>query len=300
MLSNRRGLTLVEMLVVVAIVGMLVGILMPALQAARESARQSSCRNNLRQLGIAINHYASSNSFYPYSVPYAGPTDAPAPADCNGTGWILRLLPFLDQASLYDRFNAGDCFSGSYNSGGLWKSGCREVMQVQTAILHCPSDSEARELSTTQPWMENIPVSRTSYKGVIGDTRIGGGWTGSADCRTTVKCPGIFWMHTFHGRISPAHVRDGLSNTFFVGEDVVGQNAHSAAYFSNGDYASCAAPPNFFNRPPRPRDWWMVMSFRSLHPGGVNFCLADGSVQFIDETIDLRTYQALATKAGRD
>jgi len=100
--------------------------------------------------------------------------------------------------------------------------------------------------------------------------------------------------------LSPANVRDGLSNTFAVGEDVVVANHHSVAYYSNGDYASCHAPLNYFPQPPTPDHWPSVMSFRSLHPGGAHFCLADGSIHFVGETIDLTVYQALSTRAGRE
>jgi prepilin-type processing-associated H-X9-DG protein len=135
---------------------------------------------------------------------------------------------------------------------------------------------------------------------VIGDTRMGGAHTGSPDCHTRTKCPGLFWRHTWFSPISPANVRDGLSNTFAVGEDVVAANHHSVAYYANGDYSSCHAPLNYFPQPPTPDHWPSVMSFRSLHPGGAHFCFADGSVHHVSETIDLTIYQGLSTKAGQE
>ena len=83
-----------------------------------------------------------------------------------------------------------------------------------------------------------------------------------------------------------------------VGEDVAFHNHHSTAYYCNGDYSSCHAPLNYMPDPPTPNDWWNVISFRSLHPGGAQFCLADGSVHFVSETIDYDLYRALSTKAG--
>jgi prepilin-type processing-associated H-X9-DG protein len=85
-----------------------------------------------------------------------------------------------------------------------------------------------------------------------------------------------------------------------IGEDVPAENIHSAAFFSNGDYASCHAPLNYFPEPPIPTNWPLVMSFRSRHPGGANFCMADGSVRFVADSIELQLYQDLATKAGRE
>ena len=201
---------------------------------------------------------------------------------------------------MFDRFTAGGCFAGSYSSGGLWKAGCRELMQVPTVTLHCPSDGDVVALSSDQYQWAGIPVCQTSYKGVIGDTRMGGAHTGSPDCHTRTKCPGLFWRHTWFSPILPASVRDGLSNTFTVGEDVVAANHHSVAYYANGDYSSCHAPLNYFPQPPVPDQWPLVMSFRSLHPGGAHFCFADGSVHFVSETIQLTVYQALSTKAGQE
>jgi prepilin-type processing-associated H-X9-DG protein len=91
-----------------------------------------------------------------------------------------------------------------------------------------------------------------------------------------------------------------MTNTLMVGEDVPAHNWHSTAYYCNGDYSSCHAPLNYLPEPPTPADWWNVMSFRSLHPGGAQFCMADGSVRFFDEQIDYVLYRALSTKAGEE
>jgi len=300
-LNRPRGMTLVELLVVIAIIALLVALLLPAVQGAREAARRLQCSNNLKQLGIAIAGHIAHREAFPHSVAYDGPTDGnPGPPDRNGQGWILAILPYLEQQPLFDRFAAGGCFAGSSPSGGLWKPGCRELMQLQTATLHCPSDADVVGLSTSQYQWIGIPVCQTSYKGVIGDTRMGSAHTGSPDCHTRTKCPGLFWRHTWFSPISPASVRDGLSNTFAVGEDVVAANHHSVAYYANGDYSSCHAPLNYFPQPPTPDHWPSVMSFRSLHPGGAHFCFADGSVHHVSETIDLTIYQGLSTKAGQE
>jgi prepilin-type processing-associated H-X9-DG protein len=95
-------------------------------------------------------------------------------------------------------------------------------------------------------------------------------------------------------------VTDGTSNTLMIGEDVAEENYHSVAYYANGDYASCHAPLNYFPKPFRPMDWWDVMSFRSRHSRGANFCYADGSVRFVAETIDHAIYRALSTRGGHE
>ena len=88
----------------------------------------------------------------------------------------------------------------------------------------------------------------------------------------------------------------GTSNTLMVGEDVSAQNWHSAMYFSNGDYASCHQPINKFVNPPTRSAWPQIMSFRSMHTGGANFALADGSVVFVRQSIDFAGYRALCTR----
>jgi len=295
------GMTLVEMLVVIVIIALLMALLLPAVQGVREAARRIHCRNNLKQIGIALSGHVAYHNAFPHSVAYDNPNDVnPGPPDRNGRGWILGILPYLEQQPLFDRFTAGDCFAGSFPSGGLWKPGCRELMRLQTATLHCPSDSGVVALSTNAGQWVGIPVAQTSYKGVIGDTRMGGAHTGSPECHTRTKCPGMFWRHTWFSPISPASIRDGLSNTFAVGEDVVAANLQSVAYYANGDYSSCHAPLNYFPRPPTPNQWAFVMSFRSLHPGGAHFCFADGSVHYVSESIELAVYQGLATRAGRE
>jgi len=118
------------------------------------------------------------------------------------------------------------------------------------------------------------------------------------DCHQTVDCRGIFWRFSFYKTVGINDIHDGTSNTFLIGEDVPEHNHHSAAFYANGDYASCHAPLNFFPDPPDPDNWPRVMSFRSRHPGGAHFCMADGSVRFIAQSIDLQLYQNLATKSS--
>ncbi len=162
--------------------------------------------------------------------------------------------------------------------------------------------------------LDGTEASQTSYKGVIGDDEIGypsSRWTqGSTTagyapkngpyantCHRTRNCPGMFWRHSYLNPVRFNQVKDGLSNTFMLGEDVPAYNQWSQAFYGNSDYDSCDAPPNYF-----PADggagYWDDMCFRSLHPLGVHFCLGDGSVRFISEMIDYHLYMALATKAG--
>jgi prepilin-type N-terminal cleavage/methylation domain-containing protein len=114
--KNRGGFTLVELLVVIAIIGVLVALLLPAVQAAREAARRSQCENNLRNLALALQNYHGVRNQLPTSVsPWP---EGPKPAkSLSGKGWILTVLPFLEQQALYDEFKAKLGFEGPMNSG---------------------------------------------------------------------------------------------------------------------------------------------------------------------------------------
>lgn len=290
--SQRGGFTLIELLVVIAIIGILVGLLLPAVQKVREAANRARCSNNLKQLGLAVHNYHSAYDLFPIShSPWA---EGPRPvAPLTGRGWILLCLPFMEQDALYRQFDPSITSS-------LWS--CAAAMNTQIKGLRCPTDySDVNAHNTLQYQWSPIPVALTNYKGVIGDNRMGGTTAfpgGSPDCHNTIGCPGIFYRNDYEEPFGLARVTDGTSNTFMIGEDVILHNHHSAAYYSNGDYAACHAPLNFMPNPPQPDNWPLVISFRSLHLGGANFCLADGSVRFVSDSTNYVPYQAMCTKAG--
>jgi prepilin-type N-terminal cleavage/methylation domain-containing protein len=293
--DGRTGFTLVELLVVIAVIGILVALLLPAVQAAREAARRIQCINNLKQIGIAIHGHHDTYKLLPESHSQWSQEGGPGPY--TGRGWILKILPFIDQQPLYDQFNpslTGDMWNG----GGL--QNCWPQMQTILSVLQCPSDGSNR-LSDTQAQCGGFLVAVTNYKGVMGTCNMGGGWPNSPSGMITldhINNNGLFFRNSSQVLIRFADVTDGLSNTLAVGEDVSEQNWHGAAFYSNGDFASCAAPLNFFLHPPDPGNWSRVISFRSKHPGVVNFCAADGSVRTISQTADWLTYQQTCTRNG--
>jgi prepilin-type N-terminal cleavage/methylation domain-containing protein len=298
--ARQRGFTLVELLVVIAIIGILVALLLPAVQAAREAARRMSCTNNLKQLALAVHNYHDVHGMLPISISPWSEQTRPTP-ERNGKGWIVSILPQMEQQGLYEQFIPG--FQGQMFSGtGIMDPVCRPAMRTKLSVLKCPTDPNSRENTTQQYQWSGIEVATTSYKGVIGDTRMGG--NGSVhqgtmpDCHNRVGCNGLFYRNNYQEPIRLAAITDGTSNTFMIGEDVPGQNNHSAAFYSNGDYASCHAPLNYFPIPATPNAWPNVMSFRSLHPNGALFALADGSVRYISETIGYTEYRELCTRAG--
>jgi len=360
------GFTLVELLVVIAIIGVLVALLLPAVQAAREAARRASCINNLKNVALAAINYHDTHKAFPvdedYSVysavrcdlvasnpPTYGPTGGSGLTHCpalksnedelrqskqlDGGGWIVRVLPFLEQQSLYDRFNIpGHGLNGSWidtSNLGMNNTGdpaFREAVETQPAVLVCPSDEfggrqpEQWPYSNGKlvPFATQLNVATTCYKGSAGDAGFEAQpphrdliWHSGITAYQAVDNPGIFWRYSYvKGGVKLKEVTDGASNTFLIGE-ASPEDHNSPAWSSDGDWAvagiqlnwrwqgngaclSNSGEPN----PGLPTCWPNMRGFRSKHPGGVNFANADGSVTFINDSIEHLTYRALSTKAG--
>jgi prepilin-type processing-associated H-X9-DG protein len=248
----------------------------------------------------------------------------------------LEEQPLFDQYKKGGAFEgsyypASICRSPRPDRGlGSLKNGISvpELLKTQLSVLQCPSDPDVKQLSDKQFEFVGCEVARTSYKGVLDDTFLGEADNASFennepgsqyrsgiysepsthplmtqyDCHRDVRCRGIFFRHTFQRPVTLAKVTDGTSKTLMIGEDVPNYNLHSTAYYSNGDWCSCNIPLNYgLNLPPDPTgapDWWNWQGFRSLHPGGLNFCLADGSVRFVAEQADHVTFRTSCTRDG--
>lgn len=336
--QSIAGFTLVELLVVIAIIGVLVALLLPAVQAAREAARRMSCVNNLKNLALATQNFHDAKKHLPYSVDYGRyggetyPDGSPASpskycgpnssSNCSklyfhGKGWIVDILPQLEQQAKYDRIKPYIETSGSPNrflanatSGrGIGHHEIRDITSQQIPVLTCPSDESATPREDLWHWP--FQTASTSYKGVAGDTAVGESfgaptlwtspeWGSAPDCFERLGCNGLFWRFSYYEPTNYKRISDGLSNTFLIGESVVEQDLHAAALFSDGDWASCNQQLNYFvpNLESVKQDWFDVRGFRSNHPGGANFAHADASIHFINEGIDHLVYRGLSTKDG--
>lgn len=335
--SVRLAFTLVELLVVIAIIGILVAMLLPAVQSAREAARRMSCVNNMKNVALAVHNYHDANKKFPVSMGFWGGTDT-GEGDGPAAGWILAVLPYLEEGVLYDRFKEGGAFEGKFNSArtrapspGLGLASLEngvsvpELMATQLTILQCPSDESASLLSSAQYGWFNVPVAVTSYKGVLGDSAIReeittytndasqypsgvydrpgpGNKDPDRDCHNDTRCRGIFFRQSWRKPVKFSKVSDGTSKTYMIGEDIVAYNHHSTAFYSDGDWCSCNVPlNNLLNVPPQPAgqdDWWELRSFRSLHPSGANFARVDASVSFVTDTVDNVVYRTSCTRDG--
>ncbi len=194
--DKRVGFTLVELLVVIAIIGILVGLLLPAVQAAREAARRMQCSNNLKQFGLAMHNYESAHKRFP-SGNLAGPSFS------VGLSVHSRLLPFMEQAALYQMVNYNFAFDHAANN---------DARMQRIPIFICPSDDPSKLPPTLG--------GPSSYYGNSGTNILAGSPpTLSSDPNFGMpECNGIFYRES---RIKPADIMDGLSNTVAFSEKLL-------------------------------------------------------------------------------
>ena len=312
----RAGFTLIELLVVIAIIAILIGLLVPAVQKVRESANRTQCENNLKQLALACHNYHDSFQTLPRNGDpknLANSHTGPGTGCCGTTGahwsWIAQILPYLEQTSLY---NDGGLPFGYMNANAQ----SLKVVGSSFATVLCPSDLafssnggdgvriDAADLGTT-------PAGVTNYKGVAGSNWGKDYWPAEVAFATIYKNvgknnsfnglengDGIFWRGDVRkGKLPLRFITDGTSNTFMIGEDLPDMILWNAWAYSNGATATCAIPPN--NTPAAGSgDWSTRYSFRSRHPGGLQFAMADGSVHFITQDIPQAVYRGLSTIRG--
>lgn len=314
--SARSGFTLVELLVVIAIIGILIAMLLPAVQAAREAARRMQCGNNLKQLGVAMENYHSTHKRYtPAYVTTVGGggvhgTPDPDTHDAgSGWAWGAMLLPFLEENSIYEQINF---------SLPCWDTANETAATQQISAYLCPSATGTDSLCPIVKTSGGTPVAqfgRSCYVANVGNEEPWG-WT--VDSYTGIADGPLFR----NGSISVADIRDGLSNTVFLGEhhpslsdktwvgvipgaivegkpDDAFPHAEAAATL-----VQCHSGPSSFESPavihPPNSLLKMACGMQSDHPGGCNVVYGDGSVHFIIETINQQIWAALSTRANGD
>lgn len=288
---NRRGFTLVELLVVISIIGVLVGILLPAVQAARESARRTQCSNNLKQLGLAALAHLNARGHYPQGTTHSN--DDGDASGVAGFGWGAQILPYMEEKDLANRLGV----PGGELHDVLTNVSRRNLAQVPVPMFRCPSDSSA-------PLNEQRPFSGAKY----GDTVAAranylanhGTHFVTFDELTNLRLDpfGMFWHQS---RLSSAHVSDGTSKTLMIGERTT---RHAAgvwigvrSYFSDGD-SGLPQVLGISDAKLNARDDSGKRGFSSEHSGGAFFVFADGHVDFVDEEIDFNQTGATSTNAA--
>jgi prepilin-type N-terminal cleavage/methylation domain-containing protein/prepilin-type processing-associated H-X9-DG protein len=290
---NPRGFTLIELLVVIAIIGVLIALLLPAVQKVREATARVQCSNNLKQIILAAHNFHDAQGHFPGNSQDEGGWTWSYQRDRRSWSWLARLLPYIEQDPLYAQ--------AKIDTNTLDES--LPYLATGLAVFFCSSDnSRALSPSLNRGNLQGVPVATSNYKGVTGDC-----WCwGTYDNKCTSTCNGLWSGNGVFSRgdiASPrtiAEITDGTSTTLFAGEDIPEIDAHCDWPYANGSLGTCAIPPNIMTKPDGTLyepylDWPEIYSFRSRHPGGLNFGFADGSVHFISAAIPLRTYRALAT-----
>jgi prepilin-type N-terminal cleavage/methylation domain-containing protein/prepilin-type processing-associated H-X9-DG protein len=314
-MMRRRGFTLIELLVVIAIIAVLIALLLPAVQAARAAARRIQCTNNIKQLALATLNYESTHGIFPpgqMKLTTRPPT---------GFTLFVNMLPFLEQQPLFSGWNFNDGTDNIYGTTA-------RSATILSALL-CPADIIPTNpvLNGTNEWFaitsyggnagsQSHPFSAVTSDGIFF-------YTGPA-------------APTF-SQVRIAGITDGLSNTLFFGErshfdpnydsfalpgwtffsqtmGMWGWWASASGGYGLSDVAESTYSPINYVVPiaygstgaaslsattfTTTYEYLRVNAFGSLHPGGANFAMVDGSVRFIKQTIAQPTYHALGTRAG--
>ncbi len=291
----HRGFTLIELLVVIAIIAILIALLLPAVQQAREAARRIQCKNNLKQIGLALHNYLDVAGVFPPGWIAVDRTGAPnAHAGTSGVGWATMILPHIEQNNVYSQFNANLPLTDSANAAFL---------RNQIPAYKCPSDPQPEFFKLADEHggaiLTELPIA--NYIGCFGKEALDGCENAPGDLPVmadgTCKGDGVFY-HNSNVRI--ADLTDGTSSTFMVGErkTVAKLDWYTTwpGMIAEGEEAFqrvCGSADHTPNHPATHFD-----DFSSNHTGGAQFLLGDGSVRFISQSIDSGTYQALATIRG--
>jgi prepilin-type N-terminal cleavage/methylation domain-containing protein len=295
-MKTRNAFTLIELLVVIAIIAILIGLLLPAVQKIREAAARMSCQNNLKQLGLALHNYHDVNNQFPVG----------AAAD-SGLSWRVHLLPFIEQDALYRRFDLGP---GAWN-GGPNREGPNKMVHAlnRIPIYNCPSIPDILAANGSSTLVDGRRTYTSDYHGVAGPKGINPVTGASYLVQATPSGQGGFALQGVLGRDSKVRLSglpDGTSNTLVVGEVSVRWNGNILASdgadwvrgigFSNG-MAACRNVQNAINTPYN--GIYNDISFGSQHAGGgAQFVMGDGSVRFVQQSVNLDVYKSTASRDG--
>lgn len=307
MRTRRPGFTLIELLVVIAIIAVLIALLLPAVQQAREAARRTQCRNNLKQIGLAMHNYHDTAQRLPpgYVMQFSGTADSVLDGNWS---WATYLLPYIDQAPLYTKFNPGpNTMTACVSDTSV--NGCRAGLQTTLTAFRCPSDNGPPLNDGPQP--PDLPAPSTNGYRIQGVATATSNYmannasrslrsdTGPLTAAGSVQfANGIAWRNS---SCSMRDVSDGLSNTIMVGERAY--QLHAVKIYAGTIYGirgaeqavgddnrglmmthSCGL--SLINSTTSPTQGDFRRNYSSQHVGGSQFLLGDGSVRFISENVD--------------
>lgn len=294
--KSSRGFTLIELLVVIAIIAVLIALLLPAVQQAREAARRTQCKNNMKQIGLAMHNYHDQCNTFPYGVMNVGTYHV-------RDTWMQQIMPMIEQGNMYTSYQA---------DMSQW------VMDVAPAIrdkslaaLQCPSDPSSPAKGASGGYRSGADGFQGNYVVCHGKTQ-----------NYLTDNGGLFSWNSRNGLKS---VIDGTSNTILASEVMIRGAANTGGWGEGGGYwgggegggfgfttqyppnssvsdivyscksttwpnAPCKASPNGYST--------QLILARSYHTGGVHATMADGAVRFISNNIDVNVFNNLGTRNG--
>jgi len=305
MCAKRKAFTLVELLVVIAVIAILVMLLLPAINAAREAARMNSCKNNARQIGLAMHNFHGARGHLPsgwishceHESHEEEEEEEEHEHEGNpGWGWSAELLPFIEEGTLYNErihrhLPIGDPANAAARTTVVSVYRCpsddgddRFMLHEGEEHHHEEEDSEEDD-HDHEEGAEMFTVARSNFAGIFGSHEA---------FETHDRADGVFFENS---RVKFRQISDGLSKTFLVGERSsrpggttwVGRVPGASHAMARVVGLSCNRPNSHVNH---------LHDFSSHHPSGAHFVMADGAVRLVTNEIDVDLYRALFTRAG--
>jgi prepilin-type N-terminal cleavage/methylation domain-containing protein/prepilin-type processing-associated H-X9-DG protein len=302
----RRGFTLIELLVVIAIITILIGLLLPAVQKVREATARMSCKNNLKQIGLAMHNFEGVHGYFPPGyLSGATMSDGTGP----GWGWAAFLLPYLEQENTFRLIN--------FTQPIITPGNHALARTVNVRFLRCPSDIRQEPILNSE-FINNGglvgDLARSNYVACYGNTPFLG--ENPAVLSQHLVIDGLSGQGMFYrnSKIRIADITDGLSNTFMVGERSAKNSMSTwvgvipgATWRSINDTANYGGVPSNLaaslvlghacRQHPPSTEAGVAEDFSSQHIQGINVLFADGSVHSVHKAINMTVYPFTATIA---